>query len=270
MTTAAPSLLEIERAMRASLVSHEDDGIAPHVAEGGVPAAGRLHVYGNTFAGVLTTALRISYPAVQRLVGAEFFEGAARVFLESSPPDSACLDDYGEKFPGFLSGFEPAASLAYLSDVARLEWAVNRALHARDCAPLDVRRLAALADDERGKVRFEPHPSAGLVRVDHPADLIWRAVLEEDSAALSAIDPHAGPAWLFVQRRPGGVDVRRMNVHAWQFTAALCAGQPLAQAFDLAHDFETSALLAEHLAAGLFVDFNLAVPANPIPLGNPS
>jgi hypothetical protein len=30
---------------------------------------------------------------------------------------------------------------------------------------------------------------------------------------------------------------------------------PLAAAFDVARDFETSALLADHLASGLFVDF---------------
>ena len=55
-------------------------------------------------------------------------------------------------FPEFLARFPPAASLAYIADVARLEWAVNRALHAPDAAPLDVARLADRAGG-RG-----PHP----------------------------------------------------------------------------------------------------------------
>jgi len=257
MIAPAPSLLELQRALRASLVVHDDTGVAAHVVDGAIGAAERLDVYRNTFAGVLTTALRLSYPAVHRLVGAEFFEGAARIFIETSPPESACLDDYGETFADFLSGFEPAASLAYLPDVARLEWAVNRALHALDAEPLDVRRLAALADADRASVRFTPHPSVGLVRARHPADLIWRGVLDEDDSALSAIDPNVGPAWLLVRRLPTGVEVRRINERAWLFTSALCAGMPLAAAFDVARDFETSALLAEHLAAGLFVDFRL-------------
>jgi hypothetical protein len=257
MLPAAPSLLELQSALRASLVAHDDSGISAHVVDGTISAAERLEVYRNTFAGVLTTALRLLYPAVHRLVGAEFFEGAARIFLEAFPPASACLDDYGEGFADFLSDFEPAASLAYLPDVARLEWAVNRALHALDAEPLDVRRLAALADADRARVRFAPHPSVGLVRADHPADLIWRAVLDEDDSALSAIDPGAGPAWLLVRRLPTGVEVRRLNERAWLFTSALCAGMPLAAAFDVARDFETSALLADHLAAGLFVDFRL-------------
>src|SRR5437879_3127718 len=136
-----------------------------------------------------SSALRLSYPAVYRLVGAEFFEGAARIFIEAHPPKRACLDDYGEKFAEFLSDFEPAASLAYLPEVARLEWAVNRALHASDVEPLDPRRLAALAEAERARVSFVPHPSVSLLRVHHPADLVRRAVLAEDDDRLSGLDP---------------------------------------------------------------------------------
>src|SRR6266852_5090780 len=102
MGTAAPSLLELQLAMRASLVLHDDRGISPHVVAGTFSPAERLTVYRNTFGSALTTALRLSYPAVHLLVGAEFFDGAARIFMEAHPPTSACLDDYGEEFPGFL------------------------------------------------------------------------------------------------------------------------------------------------------------------------
>ena len=257
METAAPSLLELQRAMRESLVVHDDRGISAHVVPGTFAPGERLDIYRNTFASVLTTALRLSYPAVRQLVGAEFFEGAARIFIEAHPPTGACLDDYGEAFPRFLSEFEPASSLAYLADVARLEWVVNRALHAPDAAPLDPQRLAALAEADRARVRFAPHPSVSLIRTDHPADLIRHAVLDEDDAALSAIDPGGAPAWLLVQRLPGGVEVRRLSEAAWKFTSALCAGMALAAGLDEAQDFDASALLADHLAAGRFTEFSL-------------
>ena len=257
METATPSLLELQRALRVSLLTHDDRGISAHVVDAGMSPAERLDVYRNTFASVLTTALRLSYPAVHRLVGAEFFEGAARVFIEAHPPRNACLDDYGERLADFLSAFEPAASLAYLPDVARLEWAVNRALRASDAEPLDPRRLAVLAEAEKARVRFVLHPSVSLLRVDHPADLVWRAALEEDDRALSEIDPGSGAARLLVQRLATGVEVHRMGESAWRFTAALFAGRPLAAALDEASDTEASALLADHLAAGRFIDFRL-------------
>src|SRR5882762_4990167 len=268
METAAPSLLELQRALRASLLTHDDRGISAHVVDAGMTPAERLDVYRNTFASVLTTALRLSYPAAHRLVGAEFFEGAARVFIEVHPPRSACLDDYGEGLADFLSAFEPAASLAYLPDVTRLEWAVNRALHASDAEPLDPRHLAALAEAEKARVRFVPHPSVSLLRVDYPADLIWRAVLEEDDDALSAIDPGARPARLLVQRLATGVEVRRMSESAWRIIAALFAGRPLAAALDEAPDTEASALLADHLAAGRFIDFQLERNIRPSTTGD--
>ena len=261
--TAAPSLLEIQRALRACLVAHDDGGISTHVAGAGIGAGERLGIYRNTFVSVLTTALRLSYPAVHRLVGADFFEGTAYSFIERHPPKAACLDDYGVEFPTFLWGFAPVSPLPYLPDVARLEWAVGRALHAADAEPLDARRLATLGDAEQARVIFVPHPSLAFVQVRHPADGIWRAVLEEDDAALSAIDPAASPAWLLVQRLPQGVEVRRMGEPAWRFTAALCAGRPLAAALAEAGEIDAPALLAEHLAAGRFSDFRLIESIDP-------
>ena len=51
--------------------------------------------------------------------------------------------------------------------MARLEWAVNRALHAPDAEPLDASRLQALGEAERARVSFVPHPSVSLVDADH-------------------------------------------------------------------------------------------------------
>src|SRR6516164_9064562 len=117
---------------RRGLVEHDDGEAAGYILADGLASEGRLNVYRNTFIGALTTALRLAYPAVHRLVGPEFFEGAARIFIEKEPPRGAYLDGYGSGFPEFLAQFRQAASLAYLPDVARLEWTVSRALHAPD------------------------------------------------------------------------------------------------------------------------------------------
>jgi hypothetical protein len=243
----APSLPELQRAFaRGAAVEH--------VVADGIDPLERLAVYRNTFASALTRALRLSYPAVERLVGAEFFEGAARASIDEDPPRSACLDDYGAGFADFLARLGPAASLEYLPSVARLEWAVNRALHASDAAPLDLARLARA--DDLAQLRFSPHPSASLVRADYPADAIWRAVLAEDDAALAAIDLAGGPAWLMVHRAESGVEVERLDEAAWRFTRALFAGLPLYRALGDAPCADAQAVLAAHLAAGRFSEFS--------------
>ena len=262
MDTPAPTLLELQHAVHHSVVGHDDAEAAAYVVAGGIDPAARLGIYRNTFASVLTNALRLSYPAVQRLVAAECFEGAARLFMEEQPPQSANLDDYGAGFPDFLARVPPVAALSYLPDVARLEWAVSRALHAPDVPPLDLDRLAALSEDERARVCFAPHPSAGLLHADHPADSIWRAVLTQDDAALATIDPASGPVWLLVHRAEDGVEVTRLSEAAWRFTEALFAGRPLHSALEGASSGDAQVLLAEHLAAGRLVDFGFADTAS--------
>jgi hypothetical protein len=252
-----PPLLEIQRAVGRSIIAGDDALAARHILADGLPPEARLGIYRNNFIATLTAALKLCYPAIHRLVGAEFFEGAARIFIAAEPPRRADLDAYGEGFSGFLAGFPPAGALPYLAGVARLEWAVNRALHAPDMEPLDLSRLAAIAAAEHGRVAFRPHPSVALVAADHPVDEVWRAVLAEDDHAMAAIDLDAGPVRLLVERRATGVEVTRLEAPAWRFAAALCASRPLQRAIEAAPDVDATALLAEHLAAGRFIGFEL-------------
>ena len=251
-----PTLLEVQNALRRSLVERDDAAAAQMLAEN-VPAD-RLDIYRNTFVTGVTKALRLTYPAVHRLVGDDFFAAAADIFIASNPPRTAYLDRYGAELPDFLARFRPAAGLTYLADVARLEWAVSQAIHAPDREPLQLAELAALADDDRARVRFVPHPSIGLLHLRHPADIIWRAVLDGDDAALAALALDGPPIHLLVQRSPAGVEVTRLDETAWRFAAALCAGQPLQTALGGAADLDAGTALATHLAAGRFVAFTLA------------
>ena len=252
-----PTLLDTQRAMFRALVFRDSEGAASQIIGDALSPAERLDIYRNTFLSSLTTALRISYPAVHRLVGEEFFEGAAQCFIEAHPPQTAYLNAYGAGFADFLAQFPPAASLPYLADVARLEWAVNVALHAEDAIPLDADALASIADVPPDRLILMPHPSIALLRLDHPAEAIWRAVLAEDDSALGAIDLSAGPEWLLVERTANGVEVLPLAETEWRFAAALCAGETFAKAIEAAPDADVVSLLARHLAAGRFIGFRL-------------
>jgi hypothetical protein len=254
------ALRELQHAVYRSLVAHDDRDAAAYIRADGLAAADRLSIYRNTLLGTLTNALRLSYPAVHHLVGADFFRAAAEKFVEGQPPRGAYLDEYGAAFPDYLAQFPAAASVPYLSDVARLEWAVSCALHAPDATPLDVTALREVAEDNHDRVRFVPHPSVHMTRANFPADTIWRAVLDHDDAALGAIDLDNAPLWLLVQRLPIGIDVRRLNEAAWRCTSALCAGRPLEVAIEGASAIDVATLLAEHLAAGRFIAFHITEP----------
>lgn len=237
---------------------HEADGDAvDQIVSAGIAARQRLNIYRNTILSTLSKAVRLSFPAVQRLVGPDFFEGAAQTFASEHPPLCADLNRYGEEFPDFLQRLKSAAALEYLPDVARLDWAVNRALHATDACALDLARLEALGPSEQERVCFVPHPSISLLKSSFPVDTIWRAVLQEHDLAMAAIDLKEGPAFLLVERVADQVEVCRLDACAWAFAEALFGGDCLATALGKAPGVDAPALIARHLMAGRCIAFDV-------------
>ena len=263
-----PTLLEVQTAMRCSLLGSGDAAVAPTLGDALTPAD-RLSVYRNTSRTALTNALRLNFPAVQRLVGKDFFAAAADAFITREPPHTAWLELYGEEFPEFLQCFEPATGLIYLPDVARLERAVGRALHAVDAKPLEYSQLLHIEASVQGRVRFIPHPSVSLVFSRYPVDAIWRAVLARDDVTLASIDLTGGAVRLLVERRAGEIEVARMDERQWKFAEALFTGHSLSAALAVADHPDATTWLAAHLAAGHFSDFTLSDSENPVVAEHP-
>lgn len=160
-------------------------------------AAQRFAVYRNNVAHGLGRALAQRFPAVERLVGAEFFAAMAAVFIDRHPPDSPMLFRWGAAMPGFLERFPPVAGLPYLPDVARIEWARGEAYHAADAPPVAPAELAGAAG-QAGGLRLGLHPSVRMVRTRFSAVTIWAA--QQPGAAA------AGP--LTADRDEGAVILR--------------------------------------------------------------
>ena len=249
-----PTLPELQAAFGHALQS----GGAPEpmlgdvIQDGPISVVERLAIHRGTFIAGAVGALRLTFPAVERLVGADFFEGAATAFIEAAPPSSAWLDDYGAGFAAFLEGLAPARPLPYLADVARLEWAASRAAHAPDAPVLDPGSLATLSVEAQALLRLAAHPAVQLIALSYPAEAIWRAVLAEDEAGLGATRIVADPHWLLLQRASDGLALRRLDEAEGAFTAGLFTGRPLCELLTPDMPPGLLALLAEHLAQGRF------------------
>jgi len=248
-----PSLLEVQRGVRDALLGGA--GVPAWIVGGERAAAQRLDVYRNTVTATLVRALRLAFPTVERLVGAEFFNVAAQVFALGHPPAKADLNDYGAAFASFLQDYPSCAGLPYLPDIARLDRAVTRALHADDAAPMDLQALAGVAPAYASTLHFEFHPAVSLLQSDFPVDAIWAAVLQQDDTAMAAIDLHDGPACLLIERVAGKPVVHRMPPAHWAWTAALAQGHALGDLIADAAADEVAAVLAQHLLAGRLIAF---------------
>ncbi|HUB91047.1 MAG TPA: DNA-binding domain-containing protein [Dyella sp.] len=133
-------------------------------------------VYRNTVFQGCVDALAANFPVVVRLVGSDWFRAAATEYVALSPPTDTRLLCYGQTFPDFLAVFEPARSLSYLADVARLDYFWLEAHAALDAGHVTVTDLTAYPPQRLEKATLRVHPSARWRWfTDQPAYTIWRA-----------------------------------------------------------------------------------------------
>ena len=216
-------------------------------------AARRFRVYRNNVHGALISALADAYPVVQRLVGEDFFAAMAREFflLESTRETSLAL--YGKGFAAFIDEFEPAASVAYLGDIARLERARLEALHALDAPVLDSSALPTDGEQLLAS-RFVPHAATRLVVSRHPVVTIWLANQVDGSPAhISARSEIA------LITRPGfEVAVLSLDEAAGAFVQSLMSGATVQTAYATAAaitvDFDIGSVFLQLLEAGALTE----------------
>ncbi|HUN47261.1 MAG TPA: DNA-binding domain-containing protein, partial [Stellaceae bacterium] len=195
-----PSLESVQRRIGAAIFGEADPELLSVIDAGGIAPAARLRIYRNHAFLTLIEALKATYPVVCRLVDERFFSYAAHEYVRETPPSTPCLVEYGESFAEFLRAFPACRGLPYLADVARLEWAINDALHAEEAPALSVDALRAVAPIDAPGLRLTLHPSHRLLVSPWPVNRIWSAN-QPDAAPDAEVDLDAGAVRLAIVRR---------------------------------------------------------------------
>lgn len=221
----------------------------------GADPESRFAVYRNNVQSSLINALGDSYPVVAQLVGEEFFLAMAAVFIQAQPPHSPLMSLYGEDFADFIESFEPAFSVPYLADIARLEHLRTVAYHAADASPISPEEITAAlsAPDSLSKLRFRLHPSLRLLDSSHAVVAIWAA--HQHDATLEGINPHQEQCAL-VLRNCLDVEVFALEHGASLFIRQLLDGQPLLAAAENSPPFDLSQILALLIAHNAITHLN--------------
>jgi hypothetical protein len=239
-TIFAAALLDAERSPPDGLLAADADE--------------RFAVYRNNVVSGLGRALAAGFPAVETIVGAEFFSAMAAIYVRLSPPASPVLLDYGADLPEFIARFEPAAGLPYLPDVARLELAFTRAFHAADAEPLPPHALGRIAPERMEGLRFALHPSLQILHAAHPAATIW--AMNTGRLPLGEIDDWSAQD-ILVLRPHYDVTVTPLLPGEAAFLAQLRTGASLAEAaataFDHTEHFDFAAALAALFTRGAVI-----------------
>ncbi len=261
------ALARFQDAFAAALAPGAQD-VDPLVAS--LVAQPAFAVYRNTVAKGCIDALQANFPAVTRLVGEEWMRAAAAVFAARVLPRSPSMLEYGEEFPDFLDGFEPAASLPYLGAVARLDRLWTAAHVSADGPVLSREAFPGLDPESLGEARLVPHPAARWAwHPELPIFTLWSRNREEGDAD-GDFDWRGEGA--LVTRPADAVRWMGVDEAACAFLDACARGQPVAGALDLALECDPNAnlvrLLADLIDAGAFC--RIAMPTDTDPDRRPN
>lgn len=235
-------------------------GILQGAQVAGVLPPGALSIYANNAHVNFSQTLQLTYPAIGRLVGEDYFRQCAREFQKRHPSRSGDLQNVGQGFSDYLAVLHGADAYRYLADVARLEWAYQEALVESELAPLDLNRLAQIAPRDYLNLRFRLQPSAQLLESAFPILAIWEANVT-NAPAENRIDLDAGADRLLLVRAFQGVRIHRLTGGELTFLTRLFARDAFGAAVEFTIDtdpaFDPSASLRKFVALRAIVDFHL-------------
>jgi hypothetical protein len=244
-------LLSLQRRVHRAL-GGESDALSDMAPD----AARRLTIHKTTIDIGLRQILSNVFPALRRVVGLPTFTLLASEFIAAAPPRHPVLSVYGRGFPAFVAMQPIAASLPYLQDLARVEWARQEAYLAADAPILDAARLDRANADALSALRLRLHPATRVISSPFPVHRIWRLNQPDvDENDIPAVDMAA--AEHVIVTRPGHeVVTRAVTAADATLVRAVAGGANLGSAveaaFARAPDFDVMQTLAGHFANGTF------------------
>ena len=246
------SVAAFQRAFAAALM-RDDAGDA---ASAGPIAQRAFAVHRNNVMVACIDALAANFPTVARLVGEAFFRAMAAEFARHNLPARPSLFAYGAEFADFIAGFEPAASLPYLADVARVDRWWIEAHVAADADALTGADLAARDPASLDDLRLRLHPSVRFGWFDQPVRSIWQRNRDAITGAAGALEWRA--EGVLLARPCDDVVVRSVGPAACAFLAACADGATLAaataRAFEREPEADLAAAFAQLVGAGAFTE----------------
>lgn len=216
------------------------------ISANGADPGNHFAVYRNNVLSSLINALADNYPVVAQLVGEEFFRAMAGVYVQSAAPRSPIMSDYGADFARFIEQFEPAASVPYLADVARLERLQVEACHAADAQPMSGERIVEVLSSPTlaAHLKIGLHPSLRLLQSPFAVVAVWAAHQQEPPVPF---EPYSAQNAL-VLRHGLDVEVQAISHAAHGFITALQQGLSLTAAIETAVERHTDLDVEQTLA----------------------
>ncbi len=134
-----------------------------------------LNVYSNNFIENGIRALSITFPTVKGFIGEDSFRMLSRLFLKFETKISFDWAEYGSSLPLFIADQEALEEFPFLSEVAKLDWAIHKAQREPDKI-FTATSFALLEDGDTRLLRFLPAPGLQVLKFWFPVSDLYRLI----------------------------------------------------------------------------------------------
>jgi hypothetical protein len=200
----------------------------------------RLAIYANAYYARLLECLREEYPALQRALGEELFDGFAFGYLQACPSHSYTLANLGADFADYLRQTRPGREEGttgpdwadLMIDLARLERAFAEIFdgpgtEGERC--LDQTDLLAIPPERWPDAQLIAAPCLRLMTFDFPVHDYASAVRRGETPTL----PSEAKTFLALTRRDFVVRRQSLSAVSYRILERLVAGDSLAAAISV-------------------------------------
>ena len=231
-----PRLCELQQAFAEAIVEGTYHAATAAMAADG-SARRSIALYRRLIRNNYEQVLKITYPALHRLVGACYFGVFSRGYFKHFPSVSGDLFPYGCHLPAWLQRIEAPPLLV---ELARLEWACHEVHQAADSSPLSPDQLHAMISADPSHVTFQFHQTARFLSFSLPVHRVWQA-LQPDASPDEVVDlllPEQQTG-VVVTRREGMIQVTPLNWLDYRLLESLSQGASVASIERFAREAES-------------------------------
>ncbi len=250
-------LKELQKQFAQQIYNPQHNKIFGEIKSGKIDITNRIEVYRNNVFGNFDSVLEMIYPAIKQLVGEDYFNNLCHQYHQQYPSQSGNLNEYGKYFSRLIGNLKNQHKLAYLQNLASLEWQYHLACFAKDVAVFEIEKFQKLNQKDLFKIKFKLHPSCRLIFSKYPVYDIWQFT-QKKKKKLNLKNLH--PQYILIERSNWQTNIHHLTEPEFCFLKELKNKQNLYQIYQNLSkqhsDFDVGTLLNKYISNGVLSSFN--------------
>lgn len=180
---AAPKMSELQRLFWQSINQHNLNSSLAFLPEG-QSASQRINIYRTNVKATHLAVLSRVYPTCRAILGDKYFKQLALGYIDQTPSTHPDMNKFGDSFPVFIAQCtiqkEELKDLAYLGDLASLEWMLEATYYSADESPFDAINFQRQCSILGKQAILKLQPGVSVLSTPYPIYAIWQSHRENN------------------------------------------------------------------------------------------